>query len=80
RIKVPEDELEALAGELSNILGWVDQLAGVDTEGVEPMTRVVEMPLHEREDVVNEGERPEDVLANAPEREDGFFAVPKVVE
>ncbi|MDP6805177.1 MAG: Asp-tRNA(Asn)/Glu-tRNA(Gln) amidotransferase subunit GatC [Rhodospirillales bacterium] len=80
RIKVPEDELEALAGELSNILGWVDQLAGVDTEGVEPMTSVVEMTLHEREDVVNEGERPEDVLANAPEREDGFFAVPKVVE
>jgi aspartyl-tRNA(Asn)/glutamyl-tRNA(Gln) amidotransferase subunit C len=44
------------------------------------MTSVVEMTLHEREDVVNDGERPEDVLANAPEREDGFFAVPKVVE
>ena len=80
RIKVPEDELDALAGELSNILGWVDQLSQVDTEGVEPMTSVVEMTLHEREDVVNDGERPEDVLANAPEREDGFFAVPKVVE
>ena len=80
RIKVPEDELDALAGELSNILGWVEQLAGVDTEGVEPMTSVVEMRLHEREDVVDDGERREDVLANAPEREDGFFAVPKVVE
>ena len=80
RIRVPEDELDALACELSNILGWVEQLAGVDTDGVEPMTSVVEMRLHEREDVVDDGERREDVLANAPEREDGFFAVPKVVE
>ena len=80
RIRVPEDELDALAGELSNILGWVEQLAGVDTDGVEPMTSVVEMRLHEREDVVDDGERREDVLANAPEREDDFFAVPKVVE
>ena len=80
RIKVPEDELDALAGELSNILGWVEQLSKVDTEGVEPMTSVVEMRLHERDDVVDDGARREDVLANAPEREDGFFAVPKVVE
>ena len=80
RIRVPEDELDALAGELSNILGWVEQLAGVDTDGVEPMTSVVEMRLHERDDVVDDGARREDVLANAPEREDGFFAVPKVVE
>ena len=80
RIKVPENELDALAGELSNILGWVEQLSGVDTEGVEPMTSVVEMRLHERDDVVDDGECREDVLANAPEREDGFFAVPKVVE
>jgi aspartyl-tRNA(Asn)/glutamyl-tRNA(Gln) amidotransferase subunit C len=80
RIKVPEDELDALAGELSEILGWVEQLAGVDTEGVEPMTSVVEMRLHERDDVVDDGDCHEDVLANAPERQDGFFAVPKVVE
>jgi aspartyl-tRNA(Asn)/glutamyl-tRNA(Gln) amidotransferase subunit C len=80
RIKVPEDELDALAGELSNIVDWVEQLSGVDTEGIEPMTSVVEMTLHERDDVVDDGGRRKDVLANAPEREDGFFAVPKVVE
>lgn len=80
RIKVPEDELDALAGELSNIVDWVEQLSGVDTEGIEPMTSVVEITLHERDDVVDDGGRREDVLANAPEREDGFFAVPKVVE
>ena len=80
RIKVPEDELDALAGELANIVDWVEQLSGVDTEGIEPMTSVVEMTLHERDDVVDDGGRREDVLANAPEREDGFFAVPKVVE
>jgi len=80
RIKVPEAELDHLAGELSHILGWVEQLAEVDTENVQPMTSVVEMTLPERDDVVNDGNDAERVLANAPERADGFYAVPKVVE
>ena len=80
RIKVPDGELDTLAGELSNILGWVEQLGEVDTEGVEPMTSVVPMKLRRREDVVTDGGIGDDVLANAPERRDGFFAVPKVIE
>ncbi len=80
RIKVPDGELDTLAGELSNILGWVEQLGEVDTEGVEPMTSVVPMTLRRREDVVTDGGIRDDILANAPERRDGFFAVPKVVE
>ena len=80
RVKVPEDDLKRLAGELSNIIGWVEQLAEVDTEGVEPMTSVVEMTLPKRPDEVTDGDYPEHVLANAPQREGGFFAVPKVVE
>ena len=80
RIKVPEEELDHLAGELSRILGWVEQLAEVDTEGVPPMTSVADMTPSVREDEVTESDRRDDVLANAPETEKGFYAVPKVVE
>ncbi len=80
RIDVPDGDLDKLASELSNILGWVEQLGEVDTEGVEPMTSVVPMTLRLRDDVVTDGAIPDDVLANAPERRADFFAVPKVVE
>ena len=80
RIDVPEAEREALAGELSNILTWVEQLSEVDTEGVAPMTSVVEMTLPRRDDVVDDGGCRGKILANAPERDDGYFVVPKVVE
>ncbi len=80
RIKVPDEELDALAGELSGIIGWVEQLNEVDTEGVEAITSVAEMSLFRRKDEVTDGNYPDRVLANAPDREGGFYAVPKVVE
>jgi aspartyl-tRNA(Asn)/glutamyl-tRNA(Gln) amidotransferase subunit C len=80
RIAIPEDELRPLATELSHILEWIEQLNEVDTQGVPPMTSVVAMKLAWREDQVTDGGRPEDILANAPERQDGYFVVPKVVE
>jgi aspartyl-tRNA(Asn)/glutamyl-tRNA(Gln) amidotransferase subunit C len=80
RIAVTEDEVAHLQGELNSILAFVEQLGELDTEGVEPMTSVIPMQLPMREDVVNDGHYPERVLANAPVAEDGFFAVPKVVE
>ena len=80
RIHIPEEDLAPLAGELSNIIGWVEQLAEVDTAGVEPMTSVVETTLKQRDDVVTDGGYSEQVLANAPDVADGFFTVPKVVE
>ena len=80
RIAVPADELEPLATELSRILEWIEQLNEVDTEGVPPMTSVAAMKLAWRADRVTDGSRPEDILANAPERQDGYFVVPKVVE
>jgi aspartyl-tRNA(Asn)/glutamyl-tRNA(Gln) amidotransferase subunit C len=80
RIHVPEGDLEPLAGELSTILDWVEQLAEVDTEGVAPMTSVVEIVSRWRKDEVTDGDRAEDVLANAPESEMGFYTVPKVME
>ena len=80
RIAVPEAELEPLAGELSHILEWIEQLNEVDTADVRPMTSVVATRLRLREDAITDGARPEDILQNAPERQDGYFVVPKVVE
>lgn len=80
RIRVPDDRLEPLAGELNNIVGWVEQLQEVDTYGVEPMTSVVDIETPMRDDVVSDGNVTEKVLANAPDRNDAFFGVPKVVE
>ena len=80
RIHVPEEDLEPLSGELSTILDWVEQLNEVDTDGVAPMTSVVEMTACWRKDDVNDGACADDVLANAPDAEMGFYTVPKVVE
>lgn len=80
RIKVPEENLDHLAGELSGILDWVEQLNGVDTDGVEPLASVVDVTLPLRTDVVSDGDCRDKVLVNGPETEDGYYAVPKVVE
>lgn len=80
RIAVPAEELPALAKELNGLLDWVEQLGEVDTANVAPMTSVVAVTLPMREDVVSDGGIQDKILANAPERVGGFFAVPKVVE
>jgi aspartyl-tRNA(Asn)/glutamyl-tRNA(Gln) amidotransferase subunit C len=80
RIHVDEADLAPLADELNNILGWVEQLEEVDTDGVEPMTSVVKMVQRLRADEVTDGGVRDKVLANAPESDDGFFVVPKVIE
>ncbi|MEM8743501.1 MAG: Asp-tRNA(Asn)/Glu-tRNA(Gln) amidotransferase subunit GatC [Pseudomonadota bacterium] len=80
RIKVSDAEAKTLEGELTGILGWVEQLGEVDTDGVEPMTCVTEMDIHMRTDEVTDGGYPEEIVKNAPERADTFFVVPKVVE
>ena len=80
RIEVTDAEARALEKELSGILDWVKQLDEVDTADVEPMTRVTPMTLKMRTDTVTDGGIADDILANAPAREDHFFVVPKVVE
>jgi len=80
RIAVEDHEVDPFAKELSGILDWVEQLQAVDVEGVEPMTSAVPMRLKRREDKITDGNRRPDILANAPESREGFFAVPKVVE
>ena len=80
RIRVGEEEQDSLAGELNQIMTWIEQLNEVNTDGVQPMTGVGATKLPLREDKVTDGGYPEKVLANAPEGKDGFFTVPKVVE
>lgn len=80
RIKVSDDEANSLEGELNGILQWVEQLNEVDTEGVEPMTCVTEMPVKMRKDEVSDGGYAADIVKNAPEKAGAFFVVPKVVE
>ena len=80
RLAVPEDEVEALRGELNAILAFVEQLGEVDVEGVEPMTSVTPMAMKMRDDKVTDGGIPDAIIANAPAHEHHFFVVPKVVE
>ena len=80
RIGMSDGEIDALVPELNNILGWVEQLGEVDTDGVEPLTAVIEQKLRLRDDVVDDGNIRDEVLANAPKAQHGFFAVPKVIE
>ncbi|KHK92995.1 Asp-tRNA(Asn)/Glu-tRNA(Gln) amidotransferase subunit GatC [Novosphingobium malaysiense] len=85
RIKLGDQELEAMVPELNGILSWVEQLGEVDVTGVEPMTAVIPNTLRLRDDVIDAdpltgGNRRDAVLANAPAAEHGFFGVPKVIE
>ena len=80
RIDVADDEVEHLRGELNAIIAFVEQLSAVDVTGVEPMRSVTPMKLPMREDFVTDGGIADDVLKNAPAREEHFFIVPKVVE
>ena len=80
RIKVPQENLAPLAGELNNIIGWIEQLSEVDTDGVAPMTSVVETVAPLRDDIVTDADQVEQVLQNAPQAEETFYTVPKVVE
>ena len=79
-IREDEERLPALAGELSTIMRWIEQLDEVDTDGVAPMTSAVAAALPMRDDQVTEGGDSASILANAPKVRDGFFVVPKVVE
>ena len=80
RIAVSDDEIASMQTELNGILGFVEQLSEVDVDGVEPMTSVTPMVMKTRRDVVNDGGKAADIVANAPVRDANFFVVPKVVE
>ncbi len=80
RIKVSDEAVPGMRGELNAILAFVETLDEVDVAGVEPMTSVMPMPMKKRDDVVDDGAIADRVTANAPASEDHFFTVPKVIE
>ena len=80
RLAVPENRLEPMAGELSGIFKWVEMLGEVNVEGVPALTSVVAQKLKWRQDEVTDGGNADALMANAPDGEDHFFTVPKVVE
>ena len=80
RIRLEEAELGQAQAELNGILGWIEQLQAVDTDGIEPMAGGGAMALRPRPDAVTDGGQAEQVLANAPDRQGEYFGVPKVVE
>lgn len=80
RLKIEDDSVEATKEEFNKILAWVDQLKEVDTGNVEQLISVNENSIQLREDEVTQGQCSKEILANAPMKEYGYFAVPKVVE
>lgn len=80
RIKVPETDIESLKKDLNHILGWIEQLSEVNTDDVQPLYNISLENMPRRDDEINDGNYPNDILANTPEKEFGMFVVPKVVE
>ena len=80
RLRMTDEQLDKMAPEINNILGFIEQLSEVNTDNVEPLANVARSNLPLRDDVVNDGDCVDKILANAPEAEEGYFAVPKIVE
>lgn len=80
RLKVDDSQAEAVRDDLNSILGFIDQLNEVDTQGVDPMIGVGAQEMPMRADIVNDGGYVDRVLANSPETAANMFVVPKVVE
>lgn len=80
RLRMTDDQMDALLPKMNNIVGFIEQLSEVDTDNVEPLSNVARSTLPLRKDQITDGECRDKILANAPESEEGFFGVPKVVE
>ena len=80
RLRISESDLEKYGNQLNKIIGFVEQLNEVKTDGVEPLPSPVDIALTLRQDAVTDGNCQDAVLSNAPEAVEGFYVVPKVVE
>ncbi len=80
RIHIDDSRLEPMAGELTTIISWIEQLNEVNTDAVAPLASVTGHALPLRDDVIADGNKLEAIMQNAPESASGFFVVPKVVE
>ena len=79
-LALPDDQIEKLAPELSGIMSWIEQLSELNTDNDEPLANVADINLTHREDKVTDGDKADDILANAPEETEGYFVVNKIVE
>ena len=80
RLALGDDEKEQMTAQLDSILGYIDTLNELDTSQVEPTTTVIPMVSVMREDVVRPSLSQDEALANAPDREDAYFRVPRIIE
>lgn len=80
KLKVEPEKLEETKEEFNKILDWVEELGEVNTDNVEPLVSVNNETLTLRQDEITAGHISEEILANAPVKEYGYFVVPKVVE
>jgi aspartyl-tRNA(Asn)/glutamyl-tRNA(Gln) amidotransferase subunit C len=80
RIKLDDKESEDYIKDLNSILDWVEQLNEVNTENIEPLSNISSSVLPKREDTPKDANSSDEILENAPDKLEGFFAVPKVVE
>ena len=80
RIAMPEDEAGIVHDRLNRVLGMIDQLQAVDTEGIEPMSHALDLVQPLRADAVTETDQRAALQAGAPAVEDGLYLVPKVIE
>ncbi|MCY4671134.1 MAG: Asp-tRNA(Asn)/Glu-tRNA(Gln) amidotransferase subunit GatC [Rhodococcus sp.] len=79
RLHLPDDDVGRIAGELSAILAFIEQMNEVDTDGVIPMAHPLDMTQRLRADAVTEPDRREELQANAPAVRDGLYLVPRVI-
>ena len=80
RIRMSDEEISNMSPQLSKIIGFVEQLAEVNTDNVEPLANVVDIAPELREDTANDGGYPDKILANAPDETQNYFVVPKVID
>lgn len=80
RLALSDAQLDRMGTQITGIMKWIDQLAEVNTDNVEPLANVANIELKLRTDEVTDGGNAQNVLSNAPEEMQGFYVVPKVVE
>ncbi len=80
KLKLKEEEIELFSKQLPQIVSFVEKLNELDTENVKPFYELIEKTTPAREDIPEDGLSQEEALLNAPEKDNGFFVVPRVVE
>ncbi|ATX82435.1 aspartyl/glutamyl-tRNA(Asn/Gln) amidotransferase subunit C [Mariprofundus ferrinatatus] len=80
RIRLTDDEAAELGPQLTSIIGYVEHLSGVDTDGIEPTAHPHDVAIPQRADVVTNSNRRDELQAPAPKTESGLYVVPKVIE